>query len=164
MIEELTKFFKGAKRVVIVGVGSELRGDDAAGLEVVRRLKRILTSRRVMLVEGGAAPENFTTKIKRFNPTHIVFIDAADIGGEPGSMTLIAPERIVGSAFTHRLPLSFLADYLKTQINARILVIGIQPHHVDIGSEISGKVKKAIDVLADALVKILSKKECDCNG
>ena len=156
MIEELTKFFKGAKRVVIVGVGSELRGDDAAGLEVVRRLKRILTSRRVMLVEGGAAPENFTTKIKRFNPTHIVFIDAADIGGEPGSVTLIAPERIVGSAFTHRLPLSFLADYLKTQINARILVIGIQPENLKFSDKISQRVEKAIKELESAIKKSIS--------
>lgn len=156
MIEELTKFFKGAKRVVIVGVGSELRGDDAAGLEVVRRLKRILTSRRVMLVEGGAAPENFTTKIKRFNPTHIVFIDAADIGGEPGSVTLIAPERIVGSAFTHRLPLSFLADYLKTQINARILVIGIQPENLKFSDKISQRVERAIKELESAIKKSIS--------
>jgi len=156
LIEELTKFFKGAKRVVIVGVGSELRGDDAAGLEVVRRLKRILTSRRVMLVEGGAAPENFTTKIKRFNPTHIVFIDAADIGGEPGSVTLIAPERIVGSAFTHRLPLSFLADYLKTQINARILVIGIQPENLKFSDKISQRVERAIKELESAIKKSIS--------
>jgi len=156
LIEELTKFFKGAKRVVIVGVGSELRGDDAAGLEVVRRLKRILTSPQVMLVEGGAAPENFTTKIKRFNPTHIVFIDAADIGGEPGSVTLIAPERIVGSAFTHRLPLSFLADYLKTQINARILVIGIQPENLKFSDKISQRVEKAIKELESAIKKSIS--------
>ena len=156
MIEELTKFFKGAKRVVIVGVGSELRGDDAAGLEVVRRLKRILTSPQVMLVEGGAAPENFTTKIKRFNPTHIVFIDAADIVGEPGSVTLIAPERIVGSAFTHRLPLSFLADYLKTQINARILVIGIQPENLKFSDKISQRVEKAIKELESAIKKSIS--------
>jgi hydrogenase 3 maturation protease len=109
-----------------------------------------------MLVEGGAAPENFTTKIKRFNPTHIVFIDAADIGGEPGSVTLIAPERIVGSAFTHRLPLSFLADYLKTQINARILVIGIQPENLKFSDKISQRVERAIKELESAIKKSIS--------
>jgi len=60
----------------------EMRGDDAAGIEVVRRLRHKLKSSKVLLVEGGVAPENFTSNIRRFKPSHVIFIDATDFGAE----------------------------------------------------------------------------------
>lgn len=156
LIEKLSQFFKGAKKVAIVGVGSDMRGDDAAGVEVVRRLKRVLTSRRVMLIEGGVAPENFTSKIVRFKPSHVVFIDAADIGVEPGGVNLIEPEKIIGSAFTHRLPLSILSDYLRAKTGAKVLLVGIQPENVTFCNKISKRVDSAICKVTLAIEESLS--------
>ena len=84
--------------MAIVGVGSDMRGDDFAGIEIVRRLRRKLESSKVLLIEGGLTPENFTGEIKKFKPTHVLLIDATDFGSEPGDIVLAEPDAIFGQS------------------------------------------------------------------
>ena len=141
--------------MVVVGVGSELRGDDAAGIIVVRRLRKGLTSPNVLTIEGGVSPENFTSPIRRFNPSHVVLIDATDFGAAPGEIVFAEPEAIVGqSVSTHTIPLSIMASYLREQTGAKIALLGIQPKQVNIAKEMSDQVRAA----TGEVVEILSKK------
>lgn len=147
---------KGADHVAIVGVGSEMRGDDAAGIEVVRGLKRKLKSSKVLLVEGGVVPENFTSHIRWFKPSHVIFIDATDFGAEPGEVILAEPEAIVGQSIsTHTLPLSMLAGYIREQTGAKIMLLGIQPARAQMGAEMSHPIKEAVEKVNGALLKEL---------
>lgn len=149
---ELSSFLKGAGRVAIIGVGSELRGDDVAGLEVVRRLRRKLKSPKVLLVEGGVAPENFTAEIRRFKPSHVFIVDATDFGAEPGEVILAEPEAVVGQSIsTHTMPLSILASYLREQTGAKVLLMGVQPASAMMGATMSEQVMRAIDELTATL-------------
>ena len=153
---ELSSFLKGADRVAIVGVGSGMRGDDAAGIEVVRGLRHKLRSSRVLLVEGGVAPENFTLPIRRFKPSHVIFIDATDFGAEPGEVILAEPEAITGQSIsTHTLPLSMLAGYLREQTGAKIILLGIQPARAQMGVEMSKPIKEAVEKVNEALLSEL---------
>lgn len=154
---ELSSFLKGAGHVAIVGIGSEMRGDDAAGIEVVRELRHKLKSSKVFLVEGGVVPENFTSNIRRFKPSHIIFIDATDFGAEPGEVILAEPEAIKGQSFsTHTLPLSMLAGYLREQTRAKIMLLGIQPARAQMGAEMSGPIKDAVEKVNEVLLRELS--------
>lgn len=154
---ELSSFLKGADRVAIVGVGSEIRGDDAAGIEVVRGLKHKLKSSKILLVEGGVVPENFTSHIRRFKPSHVIFIDATDFGARPGEVILAEPEAITGQSIsTHTLPLSMLAGYLREQTGAKIMLLGIQPAQARIGAEMSELIKEAVEKVNEALLGELS--------
>ena len=154
---ELSSFLKGADRVAIVGVGSEMRGDDAAGIEVVRGLRHKLKSSKVLLVEGGVAPENFTSHIRRFKPSHVIFIDATDFDAEPGEVILAEPEAITGQSIsTHTLPLSILAGYLREQTGAKIMLLGIQPAQAQMGAQMSEPIKDAIKKVNKALLRKLS--------
>jgi len=140
--------------VVVVGVGSEMRGDDAAGVEVVRRLRKVLKSPNVFLIEGGVAPENFTSKIRRFQPSHVIFIDATDFGAEPGEVVLAEPEAITGESIsTHTMSLSILAKYLREQMGAKIALLGIQPARAQMGSEMSGAVKDSVKRVEEILLR-----------
>jgi hydrogenase maturation protease HycI len=140
--------------VVVVGVGSEMRGDDAAGVEVVRRLRKVLKSPNVFLIEGGVAPENFTSKIRRFQPSHVIFIDATDFGAEPGEVVLAEPEAITGESIsTHTMSLSILAKYLREQTGAKIALLGIQPARARMGSEMSGAVKDSVKRVEEILLR-----------
>ncbi|MBS7619999.1 hypothetical protein KEJ21_05065 [Candidatus Bathyarchaeota archaeon] len=47
------------KRIVILGIGSSIRSDDAVGLEVVRCLKK-KRMKKVLLIATDANPESFT--------------------------------------------------------------------------------------------------------
>ncbi|MQY67867.1 MAG: hydrogenase maturation peptidase HycI [Hadesarchaea archaeon] len=149
----LRSFLKGASRVAIVGIGSDMRGDDVAGIEVVRRLRRKLESSKVLLIEGGVTPENFTREIRKFKPTHVLLIDATDFGSKPGDIVLAEPEAIVGQSIsTHTLPLSILAGYLQEQTGAKIMLLGIQPARAQMGAEMSEPVKDAIERVKEALM------------
>jgi len=110
----------------------------------------------VFLIEGGVAPENFTSQIRRFNPSHVVFIDATDFGANPGEMVFAEPGAIVGqSVSTHTIPLSVMAGYLREQTGAKIALLGIQPEQAQVGKKMSGQVKASIGKVAEILSKKL---------
>ena len=140
--------------MVVVGVGSEMRGDDAAGMEVVRRLRKVLKSPNVFLIEGGVAPENFTSKIRRFQPSHVIFIDATDFGAEPGEVVLAEPEAITGESIsTHTMSLSILAKYIREQTGAKVALLGIQPARAQMGAEMSEVVKDSVKRVEEILLR-----------
>jgi hydrogenase 3 maturation protease len=153
---DLSSFLKGATRVVVMGVGSEMRGDDAAGMEVVRGLQGVLKPPHVFLIEGGVAPENFTSQIRRFKPSHVIFIDATDFGAEPGEVVLAEPKAIIGQSIsTHTMPLSMLAKYLREQTGAKVVLLGIQPARAQMGAKMSGAVKSSIKRVEEILLREL---------
>jgi hydrogenase 3 maturation protease len=139
---------------VIVGIGSEFRGDDAAGVLVARNLKKSVKSPNVLIIEAGVAPENFTSEIKKFKPSHIILIDAADFEAKPGTVIFTDSSAAIGqSTSTHRLPLSMLSDYLHDQTSAKVLLIGIQPTKAGLSNEMCKKVRDAVDEVTEVLAK-----------
>jgi len=143
-------------KVVVVGIGSELRGDDAAGVLVARNLKKRVKSPNVLIIDAGVAPESFTSRIKEFKPSHVILIDAADFGADPGAVIFTDSTAAVGQSIsTHRLPLSVLSDYLRNQASAKVFIVGIQPSKADIGSKMSKKVMGAVGEVTEALAKKL---------
>lgn len=161
MSKHLSKFLKNATRVAVVGVGSEVRGDDAAGIEVLNGLRSKLRSANVLLVDGGTTPENATSQIKNFKPTHVIFVDATDFGAEPGEVVVAEPAAIRGhSVSTHTVPLSALAGYLKVETGASVILIGIQPASVSMGARISAAVKFSVERVAEILSCELNSVKC----
>ena len=156
-----------ARSLAVVGIGSDLRGDDIAGILVLRNLRvalarpqsvsrRIATAgaarsrpKNIRLFNGGTAPENLTGEIVRFQPSHILLVDAADLGLKPGAAMLIEPEAVAVMSFsTHVLPLSILADYLKRALPCRIIILGIQPGQTSFGATPSREISQAARRLA----------------
>ncbi|MDI6884705.1 MAG: hydrogenase maturation peptidase HycI [Hadesarchaea archaeon] len=153
---DLPSFLEGATRVAVIGVGSKMRGDDAAGIEVVRGLRGRLKSPNTLLIEGGVAPENFTSHIRRFKPSHVILIDATDFGAEPGEIVLAEPEAIKGQSIsTHTMPLSILAGYIQEQMGAKIALLGIQPARAQMGAEMSEPVRDSIEKVRENLLRKL---------
>lgn len=150
------------RRMAVVGVGHELRGDDAAGLEVARRLATVrqtlgCTSERLLVLEGGPAPENVTGTLRRFKPEVVLLVDAATFGAEPGAVRWFTPDQAEGlSATTHTMPLSMLARYLALELDCRIYLLGIQPGQNDIGAPLSPAVERAVAAIGDGLCALFS--------
>jgi hydrogenase 3 maturation protease len=162
----LPQRLEGAARIGILGIGSELRADDVAGILVAQRLQELLGVPRlrglnpaeggtpnVAVFLGGTAPENLTGEIKRFHPTHLVIIDAADLDSEPGAITLMDPDSIGGTTFcTHSLPLKVMIDYLLNSFPCHVTIIGIQPKTLEVGAPVSKEVLDAVKSLAVMLL------------
>lgn len=133
-------------RMAVVGVGQELRGDDAAGLIVAQRLSALSPqSSALLVVEGGHAPENCTGILRRFGPDMVVLVDAAALDLPPGSIQLLNWEQIGGlSATTHTMPLHLLARYLMAELGCEVVMVGIQPIDTTLGAPLSSPVAKAV--------------------
>ncbi len=159
----LKQFFRenlaGTQKLAILGAGSCLKADDAAGIEIVERIIKKYTEDCSPVLRaycGSTAPENYTGAIKSFAADHILIIDAADIGEEPGTVSVIQSDVISGVSFsTHMLPLKVLVEYLKSEIGCRVTVIGIQPLDLSFGAPMTPPVRKSVNSLKAALVSVL---------
>lgn len=158
-MKNLKDKLKGAGKILIMGVGSELRGDDIAGIIAAGKIeknKEIKDNPKVKVIYGYTAPENFTGEIKKFNPSHMILIDCADMGKSFGDIEIIEKEKILSTAFsTHSLPIKIMIDYMFESINAETIVIGIQPENIKFGEELSDTAKKAISKVSREIIKIL---------
>jgi hydrogenase 3 maturation protease len=146
-------------RVAILGVGNEMRCDDAAGVMVARALSQrecATHTDRVLIIEAGHAPENRTAELRRFAPDLVIIVDAADMGEEPGTIQFIPVESIDGmSASTHSLPLSMLRCYLVLELNCVVSLLGIQANSNDVGERVSPQVLQAVGEVADGLDRLI---------
>jgi hydrogenase 3 maturation protease len=145
---------EGASRIAILGVGSDLRADDAAGLLVAAKVESACGDNPALLVvQGATAPENFTGPIIAFRPSHLVIVDCAELGSPPGSVRLFPSESIGGvSSNTHSLPLKIVIDYISLSHPCRSVVVGIQPKSLAFDGQPSDEVLRAVDRVAEALV------------
>ena len=151
----LAEILAGARRVAILGCGSQLCGDDAAGVQIAERLSDL--GENVQVYCGGTAPENFTGEIKKFRPDALLVIDAADMGLPPGQAAMIPPEDIGGVSFsTHMLPLKIMLDYMRREIGCRISLLGIQGAELEFGADMTPEVSAAVDEIVSALIELLA--------
>ncbi len=124
---EIEARLKGAKKIIVMAVGDELDPRDCLGVLAGRRISSARLG-KVKVLQTSQMPENYTSVVRREMPTHVVIIDAADFGGRPGDVALIAPELVAATRVsTHAMPLSVLMKYLAGELRVRVLLIGIQP-------------------------------------
>lgn len=156
---DLEKRLAYASRIAVIGIGSELRGDDMAGMLIARKLLPLASTGRnpafgVFL--GSTAPESITGEIRQFNPTHIIIIDAADIGKSPGEVEFIDPESIDGASFsTHMMPLSIVVRYIVNATGCEVVILGIQPESLEFSETPTPAIQRAIDEITGIFKGVL---------
>ena len=154
---ELSNWLSNANKIAIVGIGNELRQDDFIGMQVTRNLKGIVSSKKISIFECETVPENFIGAIGKIRPSHILVIDAAQIGLESGDFTPVGFERVRGLTIsTHNLSLEIFANYLKKVTDAKIALLAIQPDKIEFNAGMSEKLKKTASVLTNILTKVLT--------
>ena len=160
----LTDRLAGFERLAVLGVGSVLRADDAAGMEIVRLMdERLMPARPdVRLYAGETAPENFSGSILRFAPTHLLIVDAADVGLLPGQFADICPEDVGGPSYcSHMLPIKIMVDYLVQETGAKVTLLGIQYRTLTFDGAMSPEVTEAVNTVCDALMRVVQPLERD---
>jgi hydrogenase 3 maturation protease len=158
----LKQKLNNARRVAVLGIGSELRGDDIAGLLVAQQIEKTIakqTTPEIRVFIGETAPENLTGEIKKFQPTHLIIIDAAELNKEPGHIEIMEPETIGGTSFcTHSLPLKIIIGYLLESFKFQAIIIGIQPKTLTFGAQPTKEVAAAAKHLANTITTLLTSK------
>ncbi|MGC8998449.1 MAG: hydrogenase 3 maturation endopeptidase HyCI [Candidatus Bathyarchaeia archaeon] len=154
--KKLREWLSNAERVVVAGVGNPIRMDDFVGVKIVHDLHGKV-SEKVLLIECETVPESFIQQILDFRPTHVLLIDAAVMGLEPGNCRLVKPEhlKVFPAISTHILPLRVFCDYLSKTLEAKIALLLIEPKETDFGEGLSGEVEAAAGRIVNLLMSIL---------
>ncbi|MHA1754570.1 MAG: hydrogenase maturation peptidase HycI, partial [Candidatus Odinarchaeia archaeon] len=152
---DFINYFKNTQRLVILAVGNEIRKDDGVGPKIVKELEGRLKP-NVKIIDSGTVPESFTSVIKKFNPSHILIIDAAGMGENPGTVKFIDKNKIIGYSFsTHQMPLSLLIEFLEGELpSAKIHLLGIQPADNEFGEGLTPKVEKAKNNIVNLILEL----------
>ena len=154
----MKKFLKNHGKIVILGIGNEIKGDDATGPNTAWKLDNLFKKNdEVVVFDGGTVPENYTGLIRKEKPTHIILVDAVEMKNEPGYIRTVKKDEIANyNLSTHAMPVSFLIKFMEATINANIILIGIQPKKMDLGEGISKEVEKSIRIVVNTLFKLIN--------
>ena len=140
-------------RILILGVGNILFGDDGFGPEVVDYLKQhhtIPNDVYVMDVGTGVRKLLFTISLSTVKPEEIVIVDAVDWGHDIGRLSVISaadlPESKVDDFSLHQLPTSNLLRELQLDCGVQVTVVAcdvsVMPGKIQPG--LSPTIQKAV--------------------
>lgn len=159
LYEFLVDSFRGVKKLAVLGAGSVLRADDAAGVMAVENLMADCSIDKypnVRFYLGETAPENYSGSIRIFLPTHLLIIDAADLGQKPGDIVDINPETVGGPTFcSHMLPLKIMIDYLISETGAAVTLLGIQYKNIAFDTAMTPEIREAVEEVCETLKKVI---------
>ena len=146
-------------KVVIIGMGNSLRGDDGVGSILASRIKNKVG---FDVFDVGISPENYLEKIIQAKPDTIVIIDAADFSGLPGEFKVLKAQDIKTCNFfaTHNASISLTINYLQNNLKVDIMALLIQPKTIIFGEILSPEVTGAISRLEDWFYEASKDKEC----
>ena len=151
--EELRDFWGASpeSRIIIVGVGRTIRGDESTGLLIAEELAKT-SHRNTLVIRAEDRPENYTEQIRHFNPTHILYLLATRSGGVPGETQLITLEEHSRTSL-HESPLTTLDHYLSTILAVKTRLLVVEPW-TEMG-EPSRRLREAAKRIAAAIDKSL---------
>ncbi|MHA1792179.1 MAG: hydrogenase maturation protease [Promethearchaeota archaeon] len=179
--EHLSSKLEKHEKIAIIGIGADLRMDDAVGTLLVGELIDLINDDDdlkvfikdysiseyiyldgFLIVNATVVPEQYTTRIMSFSPEHLLIIDAAEMGkhARPGDLSFINEkelEKHVSS--THTMPLTIFISLMNTfGVHPEVTLIGIQPKEMDYGDKLSSEVEYTKNFLKDLLLRIIKEK------
>jgi len=140
-------------RVIIVGVGNIMRGDDGFGPRLIERLKG---SAKAVCLDVGTVPENYIGKIAKAKPDTILIVDAVHLDKLPGEYEILRKEDISRSGFTtHNLSPAMFIEHLENETKADIYMLGVQPEKITFGSSMSESIEKLLIKISSLIINLL---------
>lgn len=123
----------GERRIVVLGLGNPVLGDDAAGLRVAEAVERLLADGPLPgVVVEQSTRAGFELIDLLHGCEHAVIVDALDEpAGRPGELRELAPDQLSGSARlidAHGLSLTGalqLAQRMGVPMPASVMILGI---------------------------------------
>jgi hydrogenase maturation protease len=148
----------GLDRLLVIGIGTEHRGDDRCGLDVVRRLRAV--------APGSARFAECTGDITELldlwsGAREAIVVDAIRSGRPVGAVVRVEvpPEEppIVAPASTHGLSLAEAIGLGRTlgQMPPRLVIYGIEAGNLDMGDRLSPAVSRGVRDVVDRLAREL---------
>jgi hydrogenase maturation protease len=147
-------------RVLVLGVGNPLMGDDGFGLALLEHLRQCCDwPAGVTLMDGGTWGMNLLPAIE--DADALLILDAIDAGRAPGALVRLdrgqLPRYVAQKLSPHQVDLRdvlALAE-LRGHLPGKAAAVGIQPERIALGTELSGTAARRLDAAADAARAVL---------
>lgn len=135
-------------KTIVIGIGNEFRGDDAAGLLVVRRLKEKPLAGVKFEEQRGEATALMDAMSQAGT---VILVDAVQSGAEAGHIHRYdASEQAMPAQFlrcsTHNFSVHDAIEMARAlgKLPPRLMVYGIESSHFEPGAELSSAVQAAV--------------------
>ena len=145
-------------RLRVIGLGNELRGDDAVGVLVARALRRLEPAADVM--ERSGEPAGLLAALGGVD--EVVLVDAVSSGARPGAIHRFdasgAALPLPRGASTHDLGLSDAIELGRALdlLPARLVVLGVEGRTFELGAPLSPEVARAADDVVAELRRLVA--------
>lgn len=148
-----------AFRTLVIGCGNLLRGDDAVGPVLVRRLWERGLPPGVRCADGGTGGMDVAFQMR--GAGEVILVDACRSGSVPGSLFEVPGEEVEHLPTLAGISLhSFRWDHaiafgrwlLKDEYPARVTACLVEAASFEPGAPLSPAVDRAVDALADRLL------------
>jgi len=151
---------RGIPETVVIGVGNPLMGDDGLGIEVLERLRLGWSFRPSLdLLDGGTWGLNLLPHVE--SAGRVMFIDAINVGREPGILVELEAEEIprflARKLSPHQIDVKevlALAE-LRGTLPEELCAIGLQPESVEMSTSLSAPVAAGVDRLIERVIERL---------
>jgi hydrogenase maturation protease len=155
----LARVLPADARILVIGVGNEYRSDDAVGLVVARRLKR-LSLGNVTVIEASGQGTDLMESWKEADT--VIIVDAASSGAKPGTIHRIdARVQLIPRGLlrysTHAFSVGEAVELARAMnlLPPRMVVYGIEGERFDEGTMLSRAVQGSLDAVVDLVLKQL---------
>jgi hydrogenase maturation protease len=147
----------GTLQILVIGVGNYYHSDDAAGLQVVRRLKAGELN-AVTLLEHSGEGAGLMEAWKGADA--VILIDAVSSGAPPGTIHHfeLFSKPLPAAMFKHSthafsIPQAIELSRTLNQLPGRLVIFGIEGQNFEAGTELSAQVAEALPEAAKQVIR-----------
>jgi hydrogenase maturation protease len=156
-------------RVLILGVGNLLLGDEGVGIHAVREMEKLTLPAGVDVEDGATGGLQLLDSMAGYE--RVIVVDAVDGGQEPGAIFRFAPQAVIPEPSavpislhqTEVLSVLRLASWLGKPLPP-VVVYGIQPQTIDWSTELSPPVLARLPEFVDAILREAQRQIAEVDG
>ncbi len=161
LTEQLSQCLKG--RVCLMGLGNVDYGDDGFGVYLAEKL---IAAGVPDVVVAAATPERFIGSVTDGGFDNLVFLDAVEFGGLPGSVVLLNGEEMASrfpQVSTHKISLGLMAKWIEDNGKTKAYLLGIQPESLKGVGGLTPTLLTTLELLSGLLCE-LRNNECESHA
>lgn len=152
-------------RVVILGIGNILLGDEGVGVRAVEAIERdYRLAAGVVAIDGGCSAMELLEDLE--NLDGLIVVDAVYAGQQPGELILLEGEAVSKFFRTrmspHQVGLSDVLAALELTGRApkQLLIVGVKPLSMDLSMELTPQVAARLPEMIAQVVRRLESWGC----
>lgn len=145
-----------ADKVVVLGVGNLLLGDEGVGVHLIQKLREMQLGEGIELVDGGTSLLDFIPQAE--DVSKLIIVDAVKLGGKPGTTYKICVDDSLlkgakGITSLHQLGVvETLAIAQKMGKLPHTVIIGIEPKEISYGLELSPEIVREMGKMVNLIL------------